>query len=318
VYSHVYGLFVVIAQNSFLATVLLTRGPRAMLPGPKRWAILQVLLGLLFVPGVVLLIGWITRPGNRSWIEAEAPALSYVEAGFVEYAGSVPLLVLLLALAGLGSAAMLPRGEREKLSLLLLWLLAPLALPLVISAVSTPIFVSRYGIAATPALFLLAARGVWAAGAMLGRSSPARSKAIASVVALLLVALSGGELWRYFGDVDKDQWREAVGYVNREAEPGDLVVVSPDYVERSAFAHYNAREDLDVEGFGLKIKPKALKRIGHAVAEHERVWVIVRAEEKAWPSTVKHIVAAAILLPERAYHKRYHKVDLTLYEERGS
>jgi mannosyltransferase len=316
VYSHVYGLFVVIAQNSFLATVLFTRGPRAMLPGPKRWAILQVLLGLLFVPGVLLLIGWITRPGNRSWIEAEAPPLSSVRADFVEYAGSVPLLVLLLALAGLGCAALL-RGEREKLSLLLFWLLAPLALPLVISAVSTPIFVNRYGIAATPALLLLAARGVWAAGAMLGRSSPARSKAIASAIALLLVALSGGVLWRYFGDVDKDQWREAVGYVNREAEPGDLVVVAPDYVERSAFAHYNAREDLDVEGFGLKITPKALKRIGRAVGEHERVWVIVRAEEKGWPSTVKQIVAAAILLPERAYHKRYHKVDLTPYEERG-
>ena len=311
-YSHVYGLFVVIAQNAFFAILLFARGTGAMRPGPKRWAVLQASIGLLFLPGLLLLIGWITRPGNRSWIQA--PTLSSVRADLVEYAGSVPLLLLLLAFAGLGIVALI-RSEREKLCLLLLWILTPLALPLVLSAVSTPIFVNRYGIAATPALFLLAARGVMAAGALLGGASRSsgtsgarRTGVVVSVVALLLVALSAGELWRYFGEVDKDQWREAVGYVNREAEPGDLVVVAPGYVERSSVAHYNAREDLDVERFGGTREARV--RVRRAVAEHERVWVIAWTEQARTRSVTQAVAAD---LPERAYHARYHGVDLTLY-----
>ena len=315
-YSHVYGLFVVIAQNAFFAILPFARGPGGMLPGPKRWAVLQVSIGLLFVPGLLLLVGWITRPGNRSWIQA--PTLSSVRSDLVEYAGSVPLLVLLLAFAGLGIFALI-RSEREKLCLLLLWILTPLALPLMLSAVSTPIFVNRYGIAATPALFLLAAMGMVAAGALLGRafrsskpSGARRTGVVVAVAAFLLVALSAGELWRYFGEVDKDQWREVVGYVNREAEPGDLVVVAPGYVERSSFAHYNAREDLDIERFeGTR---EARLRVRRAVDEHERVWVIAWTEQARTRSVTR---AVAAVLPERVYRARYHDVDLTLYGGRG-
>ena len=311
-YSHVYGLFVVVAQNAFLATLLLARGPGATQPAPKRWAVLQGSIGLLFVPGLLLVVGWLTRPGNRSWIQAPTPFS--VRADLVDYAGSVPLLLLLIAFAALGIVALL-RSEREKLCLLLLWTLTPLALPLLLSMVFTPIFVNRYGIAATPAVFLLAARGVTAVGVLLagasrssGPSGVRSARMVVSVAVLLLVAFSAGQLWRYFGEVDKEQWREAVGYVNGEAEPGDLVVVAPGYAERSVFALYNTREDLDVERFGRD--REARLGVRRAVAEHERVWVI------AWPEQVRTrsvTRAVADSLPERSYRMRYHGVDLTLH-----
>jgi len=311
-YSHVYGIFILIAQNALVATVMFTRGFGSARPGVRRWVALQALLALLFVPGLLLLIGLLTRADNRSWLKA--PTLSSVYSDLTSYAGSALLLALLLAFSALAVVALLREG-RENLYLLLFWLLTPLALPLLFSAVSNPIFAGRYGIAATLPLYLLAARGVGAAITLVRGIVPAGATttgAATLVAVLLLVALSAGELWRYFSVVNKDQWREAVGYVNREAEPGDLVVIAPWYLERSVYGYYSTRDDLDIELYDYK--PEAVGRMSRSVRAHERVWVIVRTEQVR-PRTVRRAVSADLLL-ERVYHERYRSVDLSLYKNR--
>ena len=315
-YSHVYGLFILIAQNAYVATALFARGFGSARPGFKRWVALQALLALLFVPGLLLLIGWLQGGGNRSWIEA--PTLSSVYSALRSYAGSAPLLALLLAFSALAVVALMREEGRENLHLLLFWLFTPLALPLLYSAVSTPIFAGRYGIAATLPLYLLAARGVGAAVAVVrgiapsGATRTGTATAAAFVAVLMLVALSAGELWRYFSVADKDQWREAVGYVNREAEPGDLVVVAPGVLRWSAYGDYSKRDDLDIGSYDVT-RPQAAYEVARSAWEHERVWVIVRPQQVRG-RIVKQAVTDGMLGEKRAYHERYRNVDLTLYE----
>ena len=317
-YSHGYALFILIAQNAYVATVLFAKGFGRARPGLKRWVALQALLALLFVPGLLLLIGWLPGQHNRAWLEA--PTLGSIQGALTSYAGSTQLLVLLLTFCALAVVALLREG-RENLYLLIFWFLTPLALPLLFSAVSTPIFGHRFGIAATLPLYLLAARGVEAAVALVrgiapsGATRSGAATATTFVAVLMLVALSAGELWRYFSVVDKDQWREAVGYVNREAEPGDLVVVAPGVLQLSAYGYYSTRDDLDIERYDVT-RPEAVDEVFRSVWEHERVWVIVRPQQVR-PGIVKQAVTAGLLGEKRAYHERYRNVDLTLYENRA-
>jgi hypothetical protein len=113
--------------------------------------------------------------------------------------------MLLLTFSLLAVIGLLKSDAGSKLYLLLLWLLTQVALPIAISVFSTPIFFSRYAIVATPALYLLAAKGVEVASDAFSRAAfltkipqAVKANAVRLIVATALVVLSSGVLWNYF------------------------------------------------------------------------------------------------------------------------
>jgi mannosyltransferase len=208
-YSHIYGLLILLAQNIYLTMMFLgkafgSRGNQRL--GFVRWFGLQTLIFDLYIPGFLLLLGWIQSElghGTHLWIPS--PSLRWVyDTVLVGYSGSSSLLMVLLTFS-LGAAVALVRsGAADKLYLLLGWLLIPVALPLAASSVIKPIFIYKYGIAASLALYLLAAKGVVAASGYLAGIFPQgmpwafKIKTVGIIFATGLAVLFSGELWSYY------------------------------------------------------------------------------------------------------------------------
>jgi hypothetical protein len=298
-YSHIYGLFIILAQNIYLATTALLAGKtslgargdnRGAASGLWRGLFLQVLISVLYIPGLVLLAGKIREPSGYNWIRPSS--LSSVYADIAIYAGSTLFLVFLLILSLLASIGLIRSGASgsKKLWLLLAWLLTPVALPQVISHFWTPIFHYRYGIAASPALYLLAAKGIGvtsdafaSSGALRARGMPRALRANIPwlVATAALITLASGVLWSYFNTIEKTQWREAARYVKAHAQPNDLVLVYP-------APGLTPLKDYYLKGTDFKItmlerfveREKRLRPAAHGVAtrpsvgQHDRVWLI--------------------------------------------
>jgi mannosyltransferase len=297
-YSHVYGLFVVFAQNLYYFAARSLFAGRVSLgsmgeirgAGLGGWVLLQALLLILYVPGLVLLAGWILEPAGRSWIKQPSLGSVYVNVGI--YAGSPLLLLFLLILSLLAVVGLIRSGAngRKRLGLLLAWFLSPVALPVATSLLSTPIAHYRYGIVATPALYLLAAKSAGDASstfASLGAFRRGTTRALRRantawilVAVATLIAFSSGVLWRYFNTVDKTQWREAARHVGASAQANDLVLVYPGSELKIIDQYYFASIDLEKKPARSAADDTDVRK---SILQHDRVWVVHRRTEEQFP-----------------------------------
>ena len=315
-YSHIYGLFIVLAQNIYVATKFLGRVLRlrgGSRPALGEWVGLQALLFVLFIPGLVLLVGWLSIPGRHERISS--PSWDWIyDRVLVDYSGSPLLLIVLLAFSLLAAVALVRSGAASKLYLLLCWLLTPVALPIAISSFSTPIFGPRYGIAGSLALYLLTAKGVEAASDAFSRTStrwvPWASKArtVWVIVAATVIVLFGRELYSYFNTVDKPQWREVAQYVDAHAHTNDLVLLEGRRVDEELFDRYSERTDIETEraqSFGTNE--------GSSIETHESVWVVSRVP----PIRGSNLILAEGFFEEThtpVEQEQFKRLGLTLYE----
>ncbi|MFQ6672605.1 MAG: hypothetical protein ACE5KY_04840, partial [Candidatus Tectimicrobiota bacterium] len=180
-----------------------------------------------------------------------------------------------------------------------LWLLVPVVVPFALSQIVRPIFWPRYIIGATPAFYLLAARGVVA----LNR------RWLAGGLCLVILGLVMPGLLRYHRLPRKQQWNEVARVLEREARPGDLVVL-PSRNTKYPFTYYyrgsldrvavHAREDL----------PEVARQLRRAMVGRRRLWLIISFE-----TGMTSARALQDLLPEgpTAQH-RFFGVTVILYE----
>jgi uncharacterized membrane protein len=317
-YSHIYGLFIVLAQNIYVATNFLGRVLRlrhGSRPGLVEWVGLQALLFVLFIPGLVLLVGWLSIPGRHEWISS--PSLDWIyNRVLVEYSGSPLLLIVLLAFSLLAAIALVRSGDASKLYLLLCWLLTPVALPLAISSFSDPIFSPRYGIPASLALYLLAAKGVEAASGAFSRTSTrwvpwvSKARTVWLIAATILIVLFCKELYIYFNNLDKPQWREVAQYVDTQAQTDDLVLLEGRRVDEELFDRYSKRTDLETE---RAQSLGATEAEGSSVEARDSVWVVSRR-----PPISRSDLRLAEGFFEDTHtlvdQEQYKDLDVTLYE----
>jgi uncharacterized membrane protein len=316
-YTHVYALFVVLAQNVYLAGAFLGKAlglKTEARPGLERWLFLQACLFVLYVPALFRILGLVQTPVNRWWIKP--PSLGSVYRVLVHYSGS-PLLLMLLAAFALLAAVALAKSDPGKLCLLLSWLLVPVALPIVISILYQPVFVDRYGITALPAFYLLAAKGVEVASGVVSGALPRRTArapggtAVCLAAAALLLMLCAGPLWRYFHEVDKDQWREVAHYVDAHAQAGDLVLLDPPRLQLPfVYNYYSKRKDLVELSAYL---PGGGPLLANEAKKHDRVW-LVHAHRPRGPLALQQSLFAESHVP--VDHRRYKGIDLTVLEKR--
>jgi hypothetical protein len=210
-------------------------------------------------------------------------------------------------------------GGPEKLYLLLLWLLVPLVLPIAISIFFRPMFVERYAIVATPALYLLAAKGVEVASSAVSRlfSGSIRNALKVGTIGLAaagLVALSSERLGDYSNISYKPQWREAVQYVNIHAQPHDLILFAPRW-EKVVLDYYLERSDVETElvPTNTDMLTQQVPSILANIKEHDRVWAMQDGTVEAHDQLVlDEFFAKPHTL---TYHERYNGLDLSLYEK---
>ncbi len=254
IYAHYYGLFIILSQNIFCARQYITHRKTGA-PDSRKWIALQLILGILSIPGLYILYRHSIGIQNRFWLSP--PTLKVLYDCFELYSGSVYLLILLAALSLLAvinaGGASVSRyfggvfkpparsaGEggtsyASSVFLLVLWLCVPVAVPFLISLVSTPIFFYRYTIAGSLAFYVLASFGAAGTG----------GKRFILLVTGLVLIFSSINIFGYYERVDKPAWRAGINYIESNAGAGDVIVLYPWY-ETEAAGYYAERDDLTI------------------------------------------------------------------------
>ena len=109
----------------------------------------------------------------------------------------------------------------------------PILLPFLLSLFSTPVLLYRYTIGASLAFYLLAAIGIAYTG----------KRTVILIIAFLIIVLSYINLEKYYGSVNKYQWRETISFIENNASSGDCIAVSPIFEIESA-NYYKKRDDV--------------------------------------------------------------------------
>jgi len=260
-YTHVYGLFIVIAQNAFMAVRYLPGWRDKPALQLVSWLKLQAMLGIVFAPWLIVLAAQISRVQTSFWLHK--PYFNALRETFVAYMGSMPALQLAMLAAVMGIITLLlptasarwrqrfsnqeiaARNDKAKKSdlssqsialLLALWLLTPVLLPYLISQYGQSIYLPRYTIASSFAWFMLAAIGIDKLPALWLRYS----------YLVLLAAIMSAALPFYYAHSDRTDWPAAVASLEEYADPAALVLFhSPETL--APYRYYMSRNDLVLE-----------------------------------------------------------------------
>lgn len=299
-HTHVYGLFVIAAENIFFLTLFFSS--RELFKRVFwRWLLSKIVLFLLFVPWLTVLVRQVLRVQKGFWIPP--PTWNELKLTWITIAGSYKLTYLLVPLAiipillllrrlSLNSAYFVnaeaesnrrvPFTNRQRILFLLIWLAAVILLPFVLSHFVTPIFLLKYTIPASPAFLMLAARGILSL-----RPLPLRTFAFALFLILALTNMRD-----YYSAIKKDVWRDSVAFFNQKARAGDLVLFTEpaahmpfDYylrrtdIAEKPFPEYNNRlgryDELRSDNVSELLKP--------IVEGRERVWIVLSHQNQLSP-----------------------------------
>jgi 4-amino-4-deoxy-L-arabinose transferase-like glycosyltransferase len=263
-YTHAYGVFVLLAQAVSVLSLERTRR------GPAARALFRSLLvvGLLYLPWAAITVRQAVAVQRSYWIDRPGPAELYV--AIVQSAGSLPLFLATMPIVGLVAAsrrrapagAPAPSITRPAL-LLSAWFLIPHLVPWSASQALTPFYLTRAAIAALPALSLLVVEGL--------RRLPPRA---AAALALALAGGGAATAWTAQGFTSREQWREAVEFLEATAFSGDRVILDAGH-GLAGYRHYSTRVDLPVIATSRGLdEPEVAAALAAAAQEGHPVWVL--------------------------------------------
>jgi mannosyltransferase len=315
-YSHFFALFVVVAQNVFVGSLLFWRRD-VFLKVYKRWLGLQVVLLMLFLPWLNILFAQIRQVRTFGfWITRPTPFV--LPETLIEFCGSLAAACVLLPLCALAwvkvrrfsaesPVPLLIRASNPaQLVMLGLWFLLPILIPYAQSRLSpTPIFYVKYTIPALPALLLLAALGLDAVPVHLKRWRVA----VAGVV-LLVCGIAWRDNRNDWNVLEKERWRETAAFADHAASKNDVVFVYPWYC-RHNIAYYAERKDLVFQALPtehLVVKPLTVQRfLAPLAAGRDHVWLVVSHSDRRVQLIFKELEREFTCNQDTIFPSRYRK-----------
>lgn len=309
-YTHVYGLFLLIAQNLYVISLLVVSRKDAF--WWKRWAVLQLVIIVLFAPWVPVLINktsGATSSGGQASFLALSGATTAVLDALTSYAGGTLLLAIFLVLSVLSLVTFSTVGGSISVTaplqtlrryvrsmrithvhaqyFLIVWFLSVLLLPVALSLFSTVRFDDRYTIAASVALYLLAAKGI----------VNIKPRTVQLAVVLVIVVLSAVNAQAYANNQITEQWakeawvqsRETFSVINQQGRSGDRMILYPQFLW-SVNRYYD-----NVHGINASVLSGSNTAIQDSIgnlqnaSKNDRVWFVVYSYD-APPNTVEKSV----------------------------
>jgi len=280
-YTHVFGLFIIAAQIFFLI-VFWTKYR------PKRFKLLGVQLATVAtLPPLALLLVPVAMSMAQHGFWTSEPSLTTVYDTFLVFAGGQTLLLLTFFILAVIAPLSITRIEGKwvlrkpleslkgiswnirleainEVVLLMIWLLLPIVSAFIISRITTPIYVIRYLIGASPALYLLVAKGL----------TNLKVKGILYPALLIILLLSVPNLANHYHE-ERMQWREVAALVELKAQQNDVLVFCAHYYQCSFDHYYHG----NLEEFGIDRKVEDTRQIADfvngATSGKERVWLIL-------------------------------------------
>ncbi len=310
-YTHFLAIPVVIAQNSILlADYAGNRNIRYL----RNWMLIQIPVLLIFAPWIPFLFQRTADLPGSFWLPPvtllEIPKTLLIYSGTFTFFGIAATILL----SGLIILALFKRGvPHQPFLVLLIWLIVPIAVPLLISFVYAPIYITRITIAASLPFYMLAGYGL---GLIPNR--PVRFQTL-----ILIVILSIGNLVVYYSETNKERWRETVRIVEQSARENDLILVHAGFCIENAIDFYRTHRDLTIRPFPethLEISPEDLKTLSSQISAFDRIWLI-RSHSRDSTDTIPAVLnqlfrpERLIFLRSRSFnsHKPYTGVELSLW-----
>ena len=257
-YTHYYAAFVLAAQGlTALALVVpsLTRRTKDDLAA-GRAALLGFLAAAvgaaaLFSPWLVALYMQYQRAPHDyappiGLISVARNIVTTFAVGEVAPSLGSALVLSLLAFATLGAflAAVRPKAGPTGRALIILWLLAPIALPFLLATIvhlDLRVAGRMYYIVGLPAYCLLIGRGVAGLGELFvgGKLAAAHGTLLAALVSLALLIGSAVALDHQRATRDKEDFRGVAAYIADREWPGDVIVLNAEYTFRPFNYYYD-------------------------------------------------------------------------------
>ena len=279
-YTHNYGLFIILAQNIFVLTMpLLTKELKLDF---KKWLLLQCLLLVIYLPWLGILNKQILLVQEGFWIST--PTLNSLIKTLTDYSAHSPLLLLLFVLLSYFSLLHVRKDESKnifiprnnlkhwidmqnlgKLYLLSLWVFVPIIVPFLISKFSTSIYHTRYTISASLPFYILIAKGAYNIG----------NRYIRPAIISLIILLSLTGINAYYSEFKKPHWAEAVRYIDKTSKPSDLLLFYPGDSIDTGFNYYSKRTDLVKKPFPHETNGNYIEQLKKTLQGHKRIWFIM-------------------------------------------
>jgi len=330
VYSHIYGLFIILCQNiCFAACICLDR--KSCRCTRQKWLYLQLCVLALFAPWLPILLDQIFFIQADYWWLSR-PDLSTLYTTFLSFSNnSVVILILYVAFAALSCFPLYRSASQSAgkplrsllkaffktnrdVSLLALWLVIPIVFPYIISQLSSSIYFPRYTIVSLPALYLLTAKGL----------CRLRFQRARLIIVIVILIFSVQPLWQYFSGPHKSGWRKLVEYIDTHAHHDDLLVFNSFICKDLLFNYYSQREDLiNTSSFPdvpfeaqfkdptVDVVDDAYKKALRSLANrHDRIWVISAYSSDIQRKRIRTILSMSHKMLD---HKRFFGKHVYLF-----
>lgn len=286
-FAHTFGLFIIIAQNIYVLTLSLFSRQKSF--DIKKWFLAQA---IVFMP-ILLSTGYLIERLFRfkrfsAWWIPKPSALSLF-VSFLEYCGSIEVFLIFIILVCF-SVVVYERsknkidwrdifkslealrwnvhlGNVKEVYFLLLWLLTPISALFIVSKFLFPVYWTRYTIEASLALYLLAAKGI----------KNITHKFLKSIILCIVITFLSVNIYIYYRETNKERWREAAEFVDKNAREGDLLLFSPD-VSMAPFSYYSKKGASMKKCTFLHVyenaEEKRVKKMILRLLPFRRIWVI--------------------------------------------
>jgi hypothetical protein len=192
----------------------------------------------------------------------------------------------------------------DMIFLLMVWLLAPIILPFMISRFSSPIYLTRYTIVASLAFYMLVSKGI----------NNIHQKYFKVIVISVVIVFSLVNIRGYYTKINKSQWRDVAYYIDKNAKNFDLLVFNASYCQ-IVFDYYSKRTDLIKKPFpdkGRQVDAKNIKELKSIVEGYRRVWVIISHSKDKKGLITKKLIEAYNL----SYQMEYKGIKLYFFERK--
>ena len=286
-YTHLYGLFVIASQMFFF--LLFWNKYRLQ---RLKFSITVVVTVTSFLPIVFLLGGQVITGATSDlwWPEMNLKSIIDTLAG---YAGAEPgrpfLLLVFLLLVIFGSFSIkLVAGKWswkkpveslndlrwqiklesiEKELLLVIWLSISIIIPFIESRFWTSVYLPKYIIGASPALYLLVAKGL---------ANLPRKWLFYSVLTLIILLSSLG-LYNYYESEPKTQWKEAANLVELNSAENDVILFCGPVYQLPFDYYYQG--DLPEFRIGTRADAQKVATFVDSVTQgKDRLWLILHQD----------------------------------------
>ena len=311
-FTHLFGGFVVLAQNIYVLSVLLTNSKNRWVR-LKRWLVTEGLVSVAYLSFLLTVLlpqllakangdskaGWIAVPTLNHFIEGlmtigGAP-FQYPFADFSSFSMKVSCLFLALATIALILGTVRYRGVESNADNRLLAIqfnraggkgkllglvifVSCFVLPFVLSFIVTPMFVLRYLAPATVGAIILIAGGV----------STIRWDSVRIAVMFGLIVSSAGLIGVYHQTSTSEDWRATSDYIQSDDSTTPLIILQPAWISKP-LTFYGMPPGADVVGMyqgKYDFGPPQADNLNQLIHTHDTVYVVRRS-----PATIDSVVA---------------------------